>query len=115
MDAEKQADHDLAAKLHPELTAAGVTHEIAFAQPDPVTYHSSGHDRQQLVMFWADNFTASEYVGFVDTDTLFITQVVERDLFDTTGRPVVIGIVGKPQNDWWVSVQPRGCASCSYC
>jgi len=26
-------------------------------------------------MFWADNFTRSEYVGFVDADTLFITYV----------------------------------------
>lgn len=28
---------------------------------------NKGHDRQQHLMFWADNFTTREYVGFVDT------------------------------------------------
>lgn len=43
---------------------------------DPSPYHGeSGHDRQQWSMFWADNYTSSDYVGFVDTDTLFDTLV----------------------------------------
>ena len=40
----------------------------------PAPYRT-GLDRQQWYMFWADNFTRSEYVGFVDADTLFITYV----------------------------------------
>ena len=42
--------------------------------PAPAPYRT-GMDRQQWYMFWADNFTRSEYVGFVDADTLFITYV----------------------------------------
>lgn len=53
------------------------------------TVYNSGYDRQQYSMFWADNFTKAEYVGFVDTDTAFITYVDYFDLFDEAGRPVV--------------------------
>lgn len=48
---------------------------------EPSNFYSKGYDRQQLLMFWADNYTSSEYVGFVDTDCLFITYVDITDLF----------------------------------
>ena len=51
-------------------------------------YYRRGYDRQQLVMFWADNFTSREYVGFADTDAAFITYVDREDLFED-GIPVV--------------------------
>ena len=51
-------------------------------------YYRKGYDRQQLAMFWADNFTTSEYVGFVDSDASFITYVDREDLFED-GKPVV--------------------------
>lgn len=55
----------------------------------PESHHyRMGYDRQQLVMFWADNYTAREYVGFVDTDAAFITYVDREDLFED-GKPVV--------------------------
>ncbi len=60
-------------------------------------YGKQGHDRQQLIMFWADNFTKSELVGFVDTDTLFIAPVYQEDLFNDE-KPVVIA-----QHDHMVS------------
>eukprot|EP00668_Euglena_longa_P013945 GGOE01017897.1.p1 GENE.GGOE01017897.1~~GGOE01017897.1.p1 ORF type:complete len:726 (-),score=70.25 GGOE01017897.1:117-2168(-) len=54
-----------------------------------------GHDRQQLIMFFADHYCDAEFIGFVDTDCLFITPVVLSDLF-VDGKPVVIGMIGKP-------------------
>lgn len=53
-------------------------------------YYKEGYDRQQYEMFWADNFTTAEYIGFVDTDTAFITYVDREDLFEN-GKPVVNG------------------------
>lgn len=52
-----------------------------------VAYHHmrvplKGHDRQQNLMFWADNYTSAEYVGFLDTDTVFITSVFVGDFFE---------------------------------
>ncbi len=43
-----------------------------------------GFDRQQQVMFWADNFTTAEYVAYLDTDALFITTVNPHDFFENT-------------------------------
>ncbi|XP_075258700.1 uncharacterized protein LOC142350665 isoform X1 [Convolutriloba macropyga] len=54
-------------------------------------FNSRGHDRQQLIMFWADNFTDAEYVGFLDDDSLITNSVLYEDIFDRRGRPHVIG------------------------
>jgi hypothetical protein len=40
------------------------------------------------MMFWADNFTSREFVGFVDTDAVFLAYVDREDLFED-GKPVV--------------------------
>ena len=37
---------------------------------------------QQLIMFWADNFTDSKYIGFLDDDALFTKGIQIEDLFD---------------------------------
>jgi len=47
------------------------------------------------MMFWADNFTNSEYIGFCDSDTLFNTYVDRLDIFSTTSMPVVNGLVSQ--------------------
>ena len=54
-------------------------------------YGGRGQDRQQLIMFWADNFTDAEYVGFLDDDTLITNYVLLEDIFDKKGRPHVLG------------------------
>ena len=89
---------------------------------NPSTYYSAGYDRQQLLMFWADNFTNpdaviiiyiffaaiwmrililywQEFVAFCDTDTLFVTYVDKSDLFNFDShsgkdKPVVLGQIG---------------------
>lgn len=46
------------------------------------------------MMFWADNYTSSEFVGFVDTDAVFLTYIDREDLFED-GKPVVNARSGK--------------------
>lgn len=71
---------------------------------EPSIYYRSGHDRQQLMMFWADNYTQSEYVGFVDTDCVFLTYIDREDLFEG-GKPVVNGRSGfHDPNDAWSKI-----------
>ena len=44
---------------------------VAYNPRSNKTLYNSGWDIQQLIMFWADNFTPAEYIGFIDDDTLF--------------------------------------------
>ena len=80
---------------------------IYFNQPYSV--YLGGHDRQQLLMFWADNFTDTEFVGFVDTDCVFITYIDREDLFEG-GKPVINGRIGvdtaysTKHYDFWTKV-----------
>ena len=55
-----------------------------------MTIWKRGWNIQQLIMFWADNFTDAEYIGFVDDDTLFTKAILPYDLFDSQGRPRVL-------------------------
>ena len=41
----------------------------------------------------------SDYVGFVDSDTIFITKILPRDLFDKD-KPVVRALFGKPKSPY---------------
>ena len=52
-------------------------------------------------MLWADNYTNKEYVGFVDTDTVFLTYIDREDLFED-GKPVINGRSGphNPDDVW---------------
>ncbi len=79
---------------------------IAYNKPSQY-YGADGHDRQQLIMFWADNFTNADRVGFVDTDTLFVTVPDSDDLFEDGDKPVVNGVYGKPQGKAWSKMPNR--------
>ena len=70
--------------------------------PDDV-YHNSGHSKQQLIMFEADKYTKSKFIGFVDTDSVFVVPVIPSAIFKN-GKPVVKGIRGRPISSWWNSV-----------
>ena len=56
---------------------------------DPEEFHG-GYNIQQLIGFWADNFTDAAYIGIMDDDTIFSKAVQPEDLFDERGRPHVI-------------------------
>ena len=60
--------------------------KVALLPPSP--YYRGAYDRQQLAMFWADNFTDSEYIGFMYTDVAFVTFIDREDLFEE-GKPVI--------------------------
>ena len=63
-----------------------------------------GHSRQQYDMFIADYYTDSEYVGFVDTDAVFISPALPETMFDN-GKPIVKGVRGKPwEETFWAKV-----------
>ena len=81
-------------KALPESTQVDVKYNF------PTIKFSSGWNRQQWIMFWADNFTTSNYVGFVDSDAIFVTRILPKDLFQN-GKPVVRGLFGKPRDSWW--------------
>ena len=50
-----------------------------------------GWDRQQWIMFWADNFTDSDYVGFIDTDT---TRELPQEQRDALSSQIPLGRLG---------------------
>ncbi len=77
---------------HPALTNRS---RIVFNDVPGIYYANFGWKRQQYVMFYADNFTSAEYVGFVDTDCMFITYVHSSDIFEH-GKPVINGKIGDP-------------------
>ena len=96
LDEEKHEDHETAHLLASELKNASISHEIHFSPETSL----AGPIRQQLIIHQADKFVSREYVGFVDTDTVFVTRVVEGHLFSGT-KPVIIAVIGMPQNIVW--------------
>ena len=56
---------------------------------DPEEFHG-GYNIQQLIGFWADNFTDAAYIGIMDDDTILSKAVQPEDLFDERGRPHAI-------------------------
>ena len=60
-------------------------------------FNNPGYDRQQYLMFYPENYTSSEYVGFVDTDALFFTYVDLNDIFES-GKPIIHGRSGPYRN-----------------
>lgn len=76
--------------------------EFSFIAQSP-WYRGQGGLRQQYSMFWADNFTDAEFIGFVDSDGALITMVDREDLFEN-GKPVVNGRFGVETRAPWRNV-----------
>ncbi|XP_013390758.1 uncharacterized protein LOC106159114 isoform X1 [Lingula anatina] len=96
LDNESKEDHALekAIRDSPQYP------KVFFEDPNPEVYNNIGPDRMQRSMFYPENYTKAEYVGYVDTYTLFVTVVTPEDLF-TDGKPIVIGVVGQFLNEFW--------------
>ena len=45
-------------------------------------------------MFYADQYSTAEYIGFGDTDCFFLTYVDVQDIFSNDGKPIVHGRIG---------------------
>lgn len=88
------------------LTMANSIANKARVELNHPLFERGGHNRQQWLMMWADNFTQSELIGFLDTDTVFSTRVALDDLYDEDGKPRANVVYGQPYNYWWEKV-PR--------
>jgi hypothetical protein len=64
--------------------------EVAYNPRCDKSLFRRGWNIQQLIMLWADNFTTSEFIGFLDDDTLFSKAIIPYDIFDSQGRPRAI-------------------------
>ena len=58
------------------------------------TNRFSDRFRMYYDAFYPELYTKAEYIGFVDTDTLFTTPVTPQSLFEDK-KPIVVGIAGK--------------------
>ena len=97
----------------PRNQASGMFHRFSARPPfaavrlsineDDPSVWVRGHERQQYSQFHADLYTDKDTVGFVDSDTLFVTPVTPGDLFDHK-RPIVIAQVGRPADDFWTAI-----------
>ena len=70
-------------------------------QMDPKVYHNDGHNQMYLDMMHADTCIRSEYVGFVDTDSMFVTVITPNLLFENK-KPIVVGRIGRPVRPCWL-------------
>ena len=93
LDAESEQDHRLGTILanlppHPE---------VFFEEYKENTFCSNwkreGYSRQQYSNFYSDNYTNSEYIGIVDSDSFFATPVTPEDLF-IENKPRIHGYNG---------------------
>jgi hypothetical protein len=56
-------------------------------------WRNEGYSRQQYSNFYNDNYTKNDYIGMVDSDTFFITEITPEDLF-INGKPRILGYNG---------------------
>lgn len=97
LDAEDPEAHAAAINFTRSWPFPAISYEERFSA------QMRGKERQQLSMLWADKHTGSKYVGFLDTDTIYVTTVTQQSMF-VDDKPVVFGAVGKPVNTWWNTV-----------
>jgi len=56
-------------------------------------WRSEGYSRQIYSHFYSDLYSNNEYIGIVDSDSIFVAQVTPEDLF-VNGKPRIIGFNG---------------------
>ncbi|KAK3580293.1 hypothetical protein CHS0354_023532 [Potamilus streckersoni] len=100
LDSENEEDH----KLAKGLVETYPYPRICFQAPvDPKVYRGRGHERMQRDYFYPELFASKEYIGYVDTDTLFVTRVT-KDLLFEDGKPVIIGFYGRAFCGFWSKI-----------
>ncbi|KAL3885450.1 hypothetical protein ACJMK2_025507 [Sinanodonta woodiana] len=99
---DSESNDDL--KLGRSLSTQFPYLKICFQGPgDSSVYHENGHKRMQLDYFYPEKYTSKQYVGYLDTDTLFVTRVTEELLFEDE-KPVIIGFYGKIFEPAWSKI-----------
>ena len=98
LDDESKEDHvtgKLLSKTWPKPT-------VVYLQPGEASvYQGNQRRRMYLSYFYPEQYVTAEYVGFVDTDTMF-TTVVTPELLFASGRPTIQARIGEPfwQQHW---------------
>ena len=77
MDDEKVDDHEFGEKKKQVYPYPTVYYEV-----DKECYGTYTKNRNQWSMFWVNNYTTKEYVGFLDSDSVFNSLLNEDMLFD---------------------------------
>ena len=92
LDDESKEDHAAAE----QLANLWPYPKIAYRTPgDPSVYTFNQRRRMFLSYFYPEEYVSAEYVGFVDTDTLFTTVVTPQMLF-VEGKPTIQAKIGQP-------------------
>ena len=95
LDDEKSKDHEFGEAIRKQFPFP----KLCFMDPPTVPGYS-GFDRMQRDMFYPENCTSKKYVGYVDTDTMFITRVIPEMMF-IEDKPIIIGVYGNTTNNYW--------------
>lgn len=93
LDEEDPNNNEVVARLS-KVVRPPSSVKFKFLPPNPRAY-TKGHKRQMFDDLFADELVDKEFVGIVDTDTAFVTQVTKEDLFDGD-KPRVFGVIGVP-------------------
>eukprot|EP01083_Nonionella_stella_P172623 593042_1 len=109
LDDESFLDHSIASFLNDSFPSSLREYfdlDIQFEDEPEIEvkdYFNYGHDRQQWSMFYADKYMneKDEYVGFVDTDTIFQTVIFPSDLFMDSSHPIIMA--RSKQYEWEIS------------
>ena len=92
LDDENNEDHVTGTRLSQKWPYR----KIFYRKPgDTSIYTNDQRRRMFLSYFYPEEYTSAEYVGFVDTDTMFTTVVTPNMLF-VNGKPTVQARIGQP-------------------
>ena len=94
LDDDRPEDHRFAATIQKKFPYP----KVCFMEPI-VGLEFAGYDRMQRDMFYPEKCTSKKFVGYIDTDSIFIARVIPEALFEDD-KPIIIGIYGKTDKDW---------------
>jgi len=69
--------------------------KIVYLHPWNESLYKNQRQRMYLSYFYPEEYVTAEYVGFVDSDTMFTTVVTPKMLF-VNGRPTIQARIGEP-------------------
>ena len=97
LDDDREDDH----KTGESLKNMWPRPKIAYLKPGNASVYKNQRQRMYLSYFYPEEYVSAQYVGFVDSDTMFTTVVTPQILF-VDGRPTIQAIVGEPfwQEGW---------------
>lgn len=91
LDGESELDHRMATVLvnlppYPKVYFDKIPSDDVFCSNDK----RIGYSRKQFSKFFSDVYTNRDYVGIVDSDSMFATHIIPENLF-VNGKPLLLG------------------------